>query len=493
MHLSTRADLQTYLAGYFCLIDFALVLQFFHYKPDVPTPPPLSSYSSYAPAYTPAQSLHASLILPPRASSRPGTIRTRSTSSPKIQPLTSVLPHPHHDNGRTGHSGGSDSTARQRPRPRQSGTPHGSASDLNSPVIYTDGSYAAIYEAALDVARTAERVSARRSESRRRRLNRQNTAGTTGTMGRITTSESEDMPAAMMESFHSEMSGRSRHSALSVMTASTEGEDTHTYRDRTTTASTGGVLDGREGDGRGRTLTRHLGLGAGTTPPSEELDDQFTPLAPAPHISHGGHMSQAEIDQMARRQRDKSRSLSLARGSSGRGGRRAAGVAFMSLGLLARGWYGLTPGSHVPVWGSQIATTSTPSPLGRVVTSPSVSSLQPRHPPIHAASAIGAPALDTTFIWIQGNDDHHHQDPSPDPPQSFERQIGRISAWSCTTLYLTSRLPQIWKNVSSQTRLLAVPRLIAVHPEIGGRLVNLAVPLRILREPRIRFLDFAQP
>src|SRR5262249_27034658 len=31
------------------------------------------------------------------------------------------------------------------------------------------------------------------------------------------------------------------------------------------------------------------------------------------------------------------------------------------------------------------------------------------------------------------------------PPR--ERLVGRISAWLCATLYLTSRLPQIWKNV----------------------------------------------
>jgi len=30
--------------------------------------------------------------------------------------------------------------------------------------------------------------------------------------------------------------------------------------------------------------------------------------------------------------------------------------------------------------------------------------------------------------------------------QWSERVIGRIFAWLCTTLYLTSRLPQIWKN-----------------------------------------------
>jgi solute carrier family 66 (lysosomal lysine-arginine transporter), member 1 len=32
---------------------------------------------------------------------------------------------------------------------------------------------------------------------------------------------------------------------------------------------------------------------------------------------------------------------------------------------------------------------------------------------------------------------------------SGERILGRFFAWLCTTLYLTSRLPQIWKNVSS--------------------------------------------
>ncbi|PIL24000.1 hypothetical protein GSI_13751 [Ganoderma sinense ZZ0214-1] len=36
-------------------------------------------------------------------------------------------------------------------------------------------------------------------------------------------------------------------------------------------------------------------------------------------------------------------------------------------------------------------------------------------------------------------------EPHPSAP-SLEFIIGRISAWICTTLYLTSRLPQIWKN-----------------------------------------------
>ena len=45
-------------------------------------------------------------------------------------------------------------------------------------------------------------------------------------------------------------------------------------------------------------------------------------------------------------------------------------------------------------------------------------------------------------IFVQ---DYPSEDPHDDP--SSEQVIGRIFAWLCTTLYLTSRLPQIWKNV----------------------------------------------
>lgn len=38
--------------------------------------------------------------------------------------------------------------------------------------------------------------------------------------------------------------------------------------------------------------------------------------------------------------------------------------------------------------------------------------------------------------------------PVANEPASTERIIGRIFAWLCVSLYLTSRLPQIWKNVS---------------------------------------------
>ncbi|CAE7080759.1 unnamed protein product [Rhizoctonia solani] len=49
--------------------------------------------------------------------------------------------------------------------------------------------------------------------------------------------------------------------------------------------------------------------------------------------------------------------------------------------------------------------------------------------------------------------------PPPAPPPSdgepdrtsWSWRVGRISAWICTTLYLTSRMPQIWKNYTRQS------------------------------------------
>lgn len=45
------------------------------------------------------------------------------------------------------------------------------------------------------------------------------------------------------------------------------------------------------------------------------------------------------------------------------------------------------------------------------------------------------------------------QQRQPDEDASYERVVGRIFAWLCTTLYLTSRLPQIWKNVSRMLQI----------------------------------------
>jgi solute carrier family 66 (lysosomal lysine-arginine transporter), member 1 len=54
---------------------------------------------------------------------------------------------------------------------------------------------------------------------------------------------------------------------------------------------------------------------------------------------------------------------------------------------------------------------------------------------------------DLSFDDLQFAGDVPPSEPPEDDGPSTEYIIGRISAWVCTTLYLTSRLPQIWKNV----------------------------------------------
>jgi hypothetical protein len=73
-------------------------------------------------------------------------------------------------------------------------------------------------------------------------------------------------------------------------------------------------------------------------------------------------------------------------------------------------------------------------------------------PPLAAVVTSTAP-LDISSFPLSEGDPHHPDDGHLPPPRSDATQwlIGRISAWTCATLYLTSRLPQIWKNVSLVT------------------------------------------
>lgn len=65
------------------------------------------------------------------------------------------------------------------------------------------------------------------------------------------------------------------------------------------------------------------------------------------------------------------------------------------------------------------------------------------------------PFADDTPSHIKG-DKGDKGDKPPNGGNHYQRIVGRASAWICTTLYLTSRLPQIWKNVSRLPQLSAL-------------------------------------
>lgn len=70
--------------------------------------------------------------------------------------------------------------------------------------------------------------------------------------------------------------------------------------------------------------------------------------------------------------------------------------------------------------------------------------------------------IDTNHNDMSPQDEPPHiPPPDSDHKLSSERILGRIFAWLCTTLYLTSRLPQIWKNVRSAFRYRTLVNLIS--------------------------------
>lgn len=121
---------------------------------------------------------------------------------------------------------------------------------------------------------------------------------------------------------------------------------------------------------------------------------------------------------------------------SPRASRRGATMVFMGawalfgLGTMSMRGYGAESGVVVLPGKVLLSSRSTPSSLP--FPSPTLES------PLLAPVEL---VLDTLYFEDTSEDGL----PVAGPP--LERVIGRISAWACTTLYLTSRLPQIWKNV----------------------------------------------
>lgn len=100
--------------------------------------------------------------------------------------------------------------------------------------------------------------------------------------------------------------------------------------------------------------------------------------------------------------------------------------------------------------------------VGRVLPQPTAYIQNTVHPSVYFASSpkgvvqLQYIPLDSSVLPQTSND----AEPAPPPDEtdrtSYTWIIGRISAWTCTTMYLTSRMPQIWKNVSWTIDVFAV-------------------------------------
>ncbi|WVQ78348.1 hypothetical protein IAT38_000433 [Cryptococcus sp. DSM 104549] len=470
--LTDQLPFQTYLAAYFCVVDIALVAQYFYYR--TPTPPPAPRYFSYSSL---TDSPRQTLILPPQSAPPHPHPHHRTRSSSSL--AAPALPPP-------------PLTAGPGPAPGRGGGKQGmkrGGSQYFPPDISVtsppDGSYAAIYSAALDVARAAERASAH-SRSRKRKLSRRNTAASVvGESGGEDGADGEgegEVDGGMLDSFHSEMSGQSgsttrespRRGVTHALTGGGRGAGVVDDRGRSMRRAGGptgsggggsGYTSGYNGGASGNTSGNAL---SGLSSPMLDAHDYATGLTAGGEDDFEGLPAQAvqgrvpyhatyATEDMREwdRKRSKSRSLSLVRGSGGRGGRRAAGMAFMSLGVLV-GWGGMRGGvgagagaggvvlERAAPWTvlrhPQIAT----PPLNSYTHSPEPSTFLFEFPDSPTGPEANN-AAEGEGNGGNGNGHPTHEHP-PEGSPSFQRIVGRISAWSCTTLYLTSRLPQIWMN-----------------------------------------------
>jgi hypothetical protein len=156
--------------------------------------------------------------------------------------------------------------------------------------------------------------------------------------------------------------------------------------------------------------------------------DDFDPLTRGRPLQRANHPS---LD---------SRGLPSEEGSQGRrsprANRRGAAMVFMGawalFGIGTLGIRGYNGESGVAI------------PPGKVLSSSSLTPSSSSSPsPTHENPPLTT--VDLVFDAPHFEDTSKDRPPAAGPP--MERVIGRISAWMCTTLYLTSRLPQIWKNV----------------------------------------------
>ena len=217
----------------------------------------------------------------------------------------------------------------------------------------------------------------------------------------------EDIPATLADSFCSERTSRQRHVSWTKesrapsshsRTGSRQGMvSTHIPASLRITSAN----DDSDALARGRTLQR-------TNLPS--------------HDQESLDWHQGEDGSQRRR--------------SSRASRRGATMIFMGAWAL----FGVgTLGMHR--YSAEIRTPLLP---GRVLSS---SNLAPQSLLFPSFTHETFPQSTANVVFDAPDPEHAPQSEQPVHRPSLERVIGRISAWSCATLYLTSRLPQIWKNV----------------------------------------------
>ncbi|KAI0082619.1 hypothetical protein K474DRAFT_1654730 [Panus rudis PR-1116 ss-1] len=334
--LTHQLPFQTYLAVYFCLVDFTLFGQYFYYRKPKPSP-----------QYLPVRS------------------RTTSSATRRLS-----IERPAH--------------------------------------------YRTLSNVAAHVAVAAARAAEQEEHIRWHRSSLESSHSATRDTHTEEDEVDEQTLARLTESFHSERGARSG-------------------RQKTVAWSTE-----RRGESLGRTQP----------PPMSSTDRQ--------RVHHGLHMTSPTIERevdfssrgrpLSRPHQDASISeeWSASKRRNSRASRKGATMVFLGMwalfgvGSLASSGRGLPSTTGVRV--------------GRVVTMEEsiTSQFVPKATAVDMVSPSSA-AHDIHSLSDMNNEFASSQSDPDEPGPPTDYIIGRISAWICTTMYLTSRLPQIWKNFTRKS------------------------------------------
>ncbi|KAF8136786.1 PQ loop repeat-domain-containing protein [Boletus edulis] len=185
-------------------------------------------------------------------------------------------------------------------------------------------------------------------------------------------------------------------------------------------------------------------------PPGGSLRRHMSPVVPATlrHTPAAAAAALVARGRPLRREEDEDEEdvseeqmVEAERRNTSRASRRSAGMVLLGMGVLFG--IGRYTGDTQPLIGRRAKT-------GAVLVSTSNLNIPLSGLPV--AENPSKHLTDTTPFSFDvelpslPNDSGFNQSRQPDEDTNYERIVGRIFAWTCTTLYLTSRLPQIWKN-----------------------------------------------
>lgn len=422
--LTDQLPFQKYLASYFCLVDICLVTQFFHYsdlfkshkakemgnEDDESEPPPT------AVPYTP--------IVPSRITSPQVRYRQIHNAAANIAAAAATAAYEFEQTyeqpvGVAGPSSGGVMTPRR-------------AASVGAPL---------------------RRASRSPSDTRRHGKGPSTATAPVAKQAPYEDEDGDEVPA-MYESFHSE-GGKARDFAwrrppLALQMSyqsDTPPEDLDQPLDTSVSTTS-----------RGRKLTRQSYIPP-MPPPGQRLPLHIDPNAPPlPYPSLDGEEGDLTVSQILQHRRatsawgggeSRERNQSVSR--------RSATIVFLGVWTLF-GIGGLMGSGEYSGTALLRRSTSSGENVGKVwVESDAVASsyITGHDPP---SASADSPPSDSSFIYsilsssasspssASHHDDQPHAPKPKKPIRSRKLIIGRISAWLCTVLYLTSRLPQIWKN-----------------------------------------------